>query len=143
MPSLEKRALAEKLAKDWGSGSPRAKKTLPPPSKEVTSTLQAPCHEVLAAKVLPGGNVLVSTEAGLHMLPEGRIFLTGQEEAKPEKPMSSRSQQSEIRHFDLINNWIVAGGSDGVLSVSGKNVSDSICVVPGEKTNFVPPLYIL
>ena len=77
MPSLEKRALAEKLAKDWGSGSPRAKKTLPPPSKEVTSSLQAPCHEVLAAKVLPGGNVLVSTEAGLHMLPEGRIFLTG------------------------------------------------------------------
>ena len=87
--------------------------------------------------------MLVSTEAGLHLLPEARIFLTGQEEAKPEKPMSSRSQQSEIRHFDLINNWIVAGGSDGVLSVSGKNVSDSICVVPGEKTNFVPPLYIL
>ena len=84
--------------------------------------------------------MLVSTEAGLHLLPEGRIFLTGQVEAKP---MSSRSQQSEIRHFDLLNNWIVAGGSDGVLSVSGKNVSDSICVVPGEKTNFVPPLYIL
>ena len=119
MPSLEKRALAEKLAKDWGSGSPRVKKPLPPPSKEVTSTLQAPCHKVLAAKVLLGGDVLVSTEAGLHLLPEGRIFLTDQEEAKPEKPMSSRSQQSEIRHFDLLNNWIVAGGSDGVLSVSG------------------------
>ena len=118
MPSLEKRALAEKLAKDWKSGSP-IKKTLPPPSKDVSSTLQAPCHKVLAAKVLPGGNVLVSTEAGLHLLPEGRIFLTSQEEAKSEKPMSSRSQQSEIRHFDLLNNWIVAGDSDGVLSVSG------------------------
>ena len=60
--------------------------------------------------------MLVSTEAGLHLLPEGRIFLTGQEEAKL---MNSRSQQSEIRHFDFLNNWIVAGGSDGVLSVSG------------------------
>ena len=38
-------------------------------------------------------------------------------EKDPEKKMSSRNELSEIRHFDLINNWLVAGGTDGILSV--------------------------
>ena len=42
VPDLEKRALASKLAQDWGAGSPRAKRTLP---------LPGPCPE----KVLAGG----------------------------------------------------------------------------------------
>ena len=109
MPNLEKRALAAKLVKDFGSGTPRATKTLTLPSKE---------EKVLAARVLPKGEVLVSTEGAVHLLPEGRSFFTlDQGENDPEKKMSSRSELSEIRHFDLINNWLVAGGTDGILSV--------------------------
>ena len=112
VPNLEKRALAAKLVKDFGSGTPRTTKTLSLPSKE---------EKVLAARVLPKGEVLVSTEGAVHLLPEGRSFFTLDQEERmendPEKKMSSRSELSEIRHFDLINNWLVAGGTDGILSV--------------------------
>ena len=113
MPDLEKRALASKLAQDWGAGSARVKKRLPSPG---------PCQEkVLAARLLAGGNVLVSTEAAIHLLSEGRRFLTEEQEEKdPLKKMSSRSEQSEVRHFDLLDNWLVAGGSNGILSVEQK-----------------------
>ena len=108
VPDLEKRALASKLAQDWGAGSPRAKRTLP---------LPGPCPE----KVLAGGSVLVSTEAAIHLLPEGRRFFTEEQEERretePLKKMSSRSVQSEVQHFDLLNDWLVAGGSNGILSV--------------------------
>ena len=71
--------------------------------------------------LLPKGEVLVSTEGSVHLLPEGRSFFTLDQEERmendPEKKMSSRSEMSEIRHFDLINNWLVAGGTDGILSV--------------------------
>ena len=74
VPDLEKRALASKLAQDWGAGSPRAKRTLP---------LPGPCPEkVLAARVLAGGSVLVSTEAAIHLLPEGRRFFTEEQEER-------------------------------------------------------------
>ena len=112
-PDLEKRALAAKLAKDWGTGSPRVRKTLASPG---------PYQEkVFAAKVLAGGNILVSTEVAIHLLPEGRRFLTEEQEEErrgsSKKKMSSRSEQSEVRHFDLLNHWLVAGGDNGILSV--------------------------
>ena len=110
VPDLEKRALASKLAQDWASGSARVKKRLPSPGPSQ--------EKVLAARLLAGGNVLVSTEAAIHLLPEGRRFLTEEQEEKdPLKKMSSRSEQSEVRHFDLLDNWLVAGGSNGILSV--------------------------
>ena len=125
VPNLEKRALAAKLVKDFGSGTPRTTKTLPLPSKE---------EKVLAARVLPKGEVLVSTEGAVHLLPEGRSFFTLDQgermENDPEKKMSSRSELSEIRHLDLINNWLVAGGTDGILSVK------HLCCV------FVPFFYV-
>ena len=116
MPHLEKQALASKLAQDWGSGSPRVKKTLPSPG---------PYQEkVLATQMLGTGSVLVSTERAIHLLPEGREFLTAEQEERREKEpsnkMSSRSEESEIRHFDLLNSWLVAGGSNGILSEEQK-----------------------
>ena len=36
--------------------------------------------------------------------------------------MSSRSVQSEVQHFDLLNDWLVAGGSNGILSVEQKKL---------------------
>ena len=114
VPYLEKQVLASKLAQDWGSGSPRIKKTLPSPG---------PYQEkVLATRMLGTGSVLVSTERAIHLLPEGRKFLTAEQEERrePSNKMSSRSEESEIRNFDLLNNWLVAGGSNGILSVEQK-----------------------
>ena len=115
VPHLEKQALASKLAQDWGSGSPRVKKTLPSPG---------PYQEKVLATRMLGRSVLVSTERAIHLLPEGRKFLTAEQEErrekKPSNKMSSRSEESEIRHFDLLNNWLVAGGSNGILSVEQK-----------------------
>ena len=113
MPYLEKQVLASKLAQDWGSGSPRVKKTLPSPG---------PYQEKVLATRMLGRSVLVSTERAIHLLPEGRKFLTTEQEERrePLNKMSSRSEESEIRHFDLLNNWLVAGGSNGILSVEQK-----------------------
>jgi len=111
VPHLEKQALASKLAQDWGSGSPRVKKTLPSPA--------GPYQEKVLATRMLGRSVLVSTERAIHLLPEGIKFLTAEQEERrePSNKMSSRSEESEIRHFDLLNNWLVAGGSNGILSV--------------------------
>jgi len=113
VPTLEKRALASKLAQDWGSGSPRVQKTLPLPGPYQEK------EKVLATRMLARGSVLVSSERAIHLLPEGRRFLTAEQEERgePVKKMSSRIEKSEIRHFDLLNNWLVAGGSNGILSV--------------------------
>ena len=80
---------------------------------------------MLATKMLARGSVLVSTERAIHLLPEGRRFLTAEQEERgePVKKMSSRIEKSEIRHFDLLNNWLVAGGSNGILSVGRKNTT--------------------
>ena len=64
------------------------------------------------------------------MLPEGRRFLTAEQEERgeKEKKMSSRREPSEIQHLDLLNNWLVAGGSNGILSVKQKSSLIIHCV---------------
>ena len=118
--NLEKRALASKLVHDWGAGSPRENKKFPSPSSE---------EKVFATRMLSRGSVLVSTEGALHLLPEGRRFLTAeQEEERGEKKMSSRGGESEIQHIDLLNRWLVAGSSNGILSVEQKSSLILLCL---------------
>ena len=68
MPSLEKRALASKLAQDWGSGSPRVQKTLP---------LPGPYQEkVLATKML--GSVFVIVFVFVYVFVTIIVFVPGE-----------------------------------------------------------------